>query len=85
METVKFHDEELNEDLEFYVLEQTQINGDTFLLVTEEEEGDSDAFILKQVNGQDEELVYEMVEDENVLEGLAKIFAELIEDVDFSM
>lgn len=85
MDTVKFHDEELNEDLEFYVLEQTQINGDTFLLVTEEEEGDSDAFILKQVNGQDEELVYEMVEDENVLEGLAKIFAELLEDVDFSM
>ena len=85
METVKFHDDEMNEDLEFYVLEQTQINGDTFLLVTEEEEGDSDAFILKQVNGQDEELVYEMVEDENVLEGLAKIFAELLEDVDFSM
>ena len=85
METVKFHDEELNEDLEFYVLEQTQINADTFLLVTEEEEGDSDAFILKQVNGQDDELVYEMVEDDNVLDGLAKIFAELLEDVDFSM
>ena len=85
METVKFHDEELNEDLEFYVLEQTQINGDTFLLVTEEEEGDSDAFILKQVNGQDDDLVYEMVEDDNVLDGLAKIFAELLEDVDFSM
>lgn len=85
MDTVKFHDEELNEDLEFYVLEQTQINGETFLLVTEEEEGDSDAFILKQVNGQEEELVYEIVEDENVLEGLAKIFAELLEDVDFSM
>jgi hypothetical protein len=85
VETVKFHDEELNEDLEFYVLEQTQINGNTFLLVTEEEEGDSDAFILKQVNGQDDELVYEMVEDDNVLDGLAKIFAELLEDVDFSM
>ena len=75
----------MNEDLEFYVLEQTQINGNTFLLVTEEEEGDSDAFILKQVNGQDDELVYEMVEDDNVLDGLAKIFAELLEDVDFSM
>lgn len=85
METVKFHDEELNEDLEFYVLEQTQINGNTFLLVTEEEEGDSDAFILKQVNGQEDELVYELVEDDNVLDGLAKIFAELLEDVDFSM
>ena len=85
METVKFHDDEMNEDLEFYVLEQTQINGDTFLLVTEEEEGDSDAFILKQVNGQDDELVYELVEDDNVLDGLAKIFAELLEDVDFSM
>jgi redox-regulated HSP33 family molecular chaperone len=85
VETVKFHDEELNEDLEFYVLEQTQINGNTFLLVTEEEEGDSDAFILKQVNGQEDELVYELVEDDNVLDGLAKIFAELLEDVDFSM
>ena len=85
METVIFHDEELNEELEFYVLEQTQINGDNFLLVTEEEEGDSDAFILKQVNGQEDELVYELVEDDNVLDGLAKIFAELLEDVDFSM
>ena len=54
-------------------------------MVTEEEEGDSDAFILKQVNGQEDELVYELVEDDNVLDGLAKIFAELLEDVDFSM
>lgn len=85
MEIVKFYDEDSKEEIEFFVLEQTRLNGITYLLVTEEAEGDSDAFIMEEVNGENDELVYEMVEDDRVLEGLAKIFAELLEDVDFSL
>ena len=57
--------------LEFYVLEETKLNGSDYLLVTdaEDEEGEADA-------------LYEFVEDEAELEGLMKIFEELLDDVD---
>ena len=38
------------EQVWFYVLEQTKLGGIRYILVTEEEEGDSDAFILKEVS-----------------------------------
>ena len=70
------------EQIEFYVLEETQINGNKYLFVTEEEDGDSDAYILKEVADENEEIIYEMVEDEKELAALGKVFAELIEDAD---
>jgi len=79
MEKVNFTDPDTNESAEFYVLEQTTIRGINYLLVTVDEEGDSDAFIL---NEDDHNTIYEMVEDDKELEALAKIFAELMEDVD---
>ena len=48
MEKVNFTDPDTNESAEFYVLEQTTIRGINYLLVTVDEEGDSDAFILKE-------------------------------------
>ena len=57
--------------------------GNNYLLVTVDEEGDSDAFILKETQNEDDHnTIYEMVEDDKELEALAKIFAELMEDVD---
>ncbi len=82
MEKVIFTDPETGEAIEFYVLEETQINGSRFLFVTEEEDGDSDAYILKEVADENEEIIYEMVEDEKELAALGKVFAELIEDAD---
>ena len=74
---------ENGEKTEFYVLEQTTIRGINYLLVTVDEEGDSDAFILKETQNEDDHnTIYEMVEDDKELEALAKIFAELMEDVD---
>ena len=35
---------------EFYILEETKLGGVSYLLVTEEEEGDGEAFILKDVS-----------------------------------
>ena len=83
MEKVNFTDPDTNESAEFYVLEQTTIRGNNYLLVTVDEEGDSDAFILKETQNEDDHnTIYEMVEDDKELEALAKIFAELMEDVD---
>lgn len=69
----------------FYVLEQTKIGGNSYLLVTEEAEGDGEAFILKEVSRENEtESVYEMVEDDTELAAVAEIFESLLEDVELS-
>ncbi len=82
MEKVIFTDPETKEQIEFYVLEETQINGNKYLFVTEEEDGDSDAYILKEVADANEDIIYEMVEEEKELTALGKVFAELIDDAD---
>lgn len=83
MEKVHFTDPETQENAEFYVLEQTTIRGMNYLLVTVDEEGDSDAFVLREVTNEDDQnTIYEMVGDDKELEAIAKVFAELMDDVD---
>ena len=65
--------------------EETKLNGANYLLVTDAEDNDEegDCYILKDMSGADEsDALYEFVEDEDELEGLMKIFAELLDDVD---
>ena len=81
MEKIIFTDPESKDELEVYVLEQTCINGVTYLLVTEEEEEDSIAYILKEVQTENEEVIYAMVEEDVELEAISKVFAEMLEDV----
>ena len=71
------------EPAEFYVLEQTRIGGFSYLLVTEEEDGDSQAWILKDLSadGEDQAL-YEIVEDDRELEAVASVFEQMMDDVD---
>ncbi len=86
MEKVFFQSPEGGEGIEFFVLEQTRINGADYLLVAEEEEGDCEALILKDVSqAKGEEAMYEMVESEEELEYLSRIFGEILDDVDFTM
>lgn len=73
-----------NETVEFHVLEQTKLNGNTYLLVTDADVNDEEgnAYILKDVSADtDESAVYDVVEDERELEAIAKIFEELLDDV----
>jgi len=81
METVQFFNEETEEYIDFYVLEQTRISNVDYLLVTIDEEGDSDALILRDLSkGQDANALYEIVEDEEELNAVARVFTELISD-----
>lgn len=67
----------------FYVLEQTKVGGRHYILVTEEEKGDSDAFILKEISEEkDTESIYEIVEDDTELSAVAAVFENLLEDIE---
>ncbi|MCD8218105.1 MAG: DUF1292 domain-containing protein [Clostridiales bacterium] len=82
MENITFTDPESGEEVLFYVLEQTCIGGATYLLVTEEEEEDSLAYILKEIQTDEDDIIYAMVEDEVELGTISKVFAEMLEDID---
>ncbi len=65
------------------VLEETRVAGCNYVLVTDSEEDDGECYILKDVSeAEDPEAVYEIVEDEKEQQYLARIFEELLEDVD---
>ena len=74
---------ENGEELEFYVLEQTKVNGVTYILVTDSEYGDAECTILKDTSdAEDKDCVFEFVEDDVEMNAVFKIFEELLEDVD---
>lgn len=70
------------EQVDFYVLEETRINGMNYLLVTDsEEDEDGECYILKDTSkDEEEEAVYEFVENEAEIDYLFQIFSELLGD-----
>lgn len=82
MEKVIFTDPETNDKIEFFVIEQTQINSTKYLLVAEDETDDGTAYILEELADDENDIVYSFVEDDDRLEALGKIFAELLDDAD---
>lgn len=76
------------ETVDFYVLEETKINGMNYLLVTDagEEDEEGDCFILKDMSKAEEaEAVYEFVEEDDEMDYLFKIFSELMDDMDVDL
>ncbi len=68
---------------QFYVLEQTMLNGVSYLLVTDKETGDAECWILRDMSQDGEaEAVYELVEDDDELDAVAGVFAQMMDDVD---
>ena len=71
---------------EFFIEEQTRIGGVSYLLVSESIEDEASAYILKDVsNDTDPEACYEMLEDEDELQAVYKVFEQMLEDLDFEM
>lgn len=72
------------DSVDFYVLEETRINGMNYLLVTDsDEEEDGECYVLKDVSRDDEEeAVYEFVENEAEMDYMFRIFTELLGDED---
>lgn len=82
MEKIKFTFDDTNETVEFFVLEQTKINGENYILVTDSEEDDAVCLILRQTDTKEQDSIYEIVEDDTELNAVSKVFEELLEDVD---
>ena len=59
METITLNAPDTGEEIELYILEQTCINGANYLLATEEETEDSEAWILKEIRTEENDLIYE--------------------------
>ncbi|MCR5102801.1 MAG: DUF1292 domain-containing protein [Butyrivibrio sp.] len=69
------------ETVTFYPLEQTVIGAKTYILVTDSEDGDGEALILRDDSGSnDTEAVYSIVEDDDELDGVAMIFKKLLDE-----
>ena len=47
MEKITFMSGEMQEETEFFVLEQTKVGGVSYILVTDSEEDEAECFILK--------------------------------------
>lgn len=81
-DTVSFLDSETGKEIEFYVVEETKINGFNYLLVTESEDDDSEAYILKEIKEESGDIILEMVDDDDEIDYIGRIFAEKLDDID---
>ena len=73
------------EEIVFYVLEETRINSMNYLLVTDvaDDDDEGECYILKDLSKrEEEEALYEFVEDDNEIDYLFKIFSELLDGAD---
>ncbi len=86
MDKIKFYPLGETEPIGLFVLEETRIGGVSYLLAAESEDEDSEAYIMKDLSADGEtEANYVIVEDEDELKAIAKIFEELLEDVDIEL
>lgn len=82
MEKIEFTPELNEEPVEFFIVEQTMVAGVTYLLVTDKEEGDAQALILKDVSKDgDESNTYVIVSDEKELDAVAGVFENMLDDI----
>jgi len=73
------------EPVDFFVLEQTRIGGYNYILVTDFEEGDGEALILKDMSKDgEEESVFTIVSDDEELNAVAGVFENMLDDVEFT-
>ncbi|WP_026669585.1 DUF1292 domain-containing protein [Butyrivibrio sp. AE3006] len=85
MEKITFRPEG-EEPVDFFVLEQTVIGAKSYILVTDVEDGDGEALILRDDSEKgDEEANYTIVEDDKELEAVAVVFRKLLEEDDIGL
>ena len=78
LEKITFVPEGEDAPVDFYVLEQTKLGGVTYILVTDTQEGDGEALILKDLSTEDDaEALYEIV-------SVAAVFENLLDDIELN-
>ncbi len=83
MEKIIFETED-GEKQEFFVEEETRVGGVDYLLVTDSDGEEANAYIMKDLSEDGEaEARYVMVEDDVEYEAVARIFEQMMDDVSF--
>ena len=83
MEKLIFQTDEGN--IELFVLEETTVAGATYLLVTDTEEEDGDAFILKETTTDESgETTYDVVDNDEEMKAVGQVFQNLLDDIDLA-
>jgi len=84
VEKISFTPDTEEKPVEFFIVEQTRIAGKSYLLVTDKEEGDAQALILRDMSKDEEpDSLYEIVSDEDELAAVSGVFADMLGDVEF--
>lgn len=75
------------ESVDFYVLEETRLNGADYLLVTDApQDEDGECYILKDVSGsQEAQAAYVFLEDDREIDAVFSVFEKLMEDADVAL
>lgn len=85
MEKLKFELED-GTTVDFFVEEQTKVNGVNYLLVTDSQEDEAEAYILKDISKEQDQFAnYVMVEDDTELLALSKVFQEMLDDTEIDL
>ena len=88
MDSVKFTQEDGN-SIDYYVLAEAKVGQYSYLLCTEEEEGDAEAFVLraelKGEEGEEEDILYESVTDDKELLTAIEALGKQLDDVQIEL
>ena len=85
LESIKVYNED-GEEVELYVIEQTQIAGNTYLLAVDDEDSEeADMWIFRQAGTGNDEVFYDIIEDDKELEAVAKVFEAMLEDCNIEL
>ena len=70
------------ENIEFNIIDETKLNGISYILVTDSTEEESgDCYIMKDISAEDdEEANYIFVEDDNELNAVFEIFEKIMDE-----
>ncbi len=69
------------EVINFEVIEHAKLGGENYLLVTMDDESD-EAYVLKEIKDENDELVYYIIDDDTELDAVLTIFNSLLDDID---
>lgn len=88
MENILFTFEETGEQVEFVVLASAQYNESAYLLVVDKDElelEDMTAYVLKAIEIDADDIIYEIVDDDNELEPVTEMLTELLDNFEIDV
>lgn len=82
MNRITLQPDDSAQTVDFYVIDEAKLAGKTYLLVSDTEEGDGEALILREgAGGTEPGPVYEIVDDDNEISAALMLFKDELDDL----